>query len=173
MARPDNARHHRATLSAEEARRQQIVVLAPVHGRSLFVARHALLRAVKSRLVDDRGNGVGDDDVAKLVLADILAVGENAKHGVVLHLEALVLDAALIEQLDDIVDAHPVEIAREDLSHDRRKRFVYLIMVGIIHIIAEGRTHTVALCFDGVLRHAALDLFGKAPPNKIRHSLRE
>ena len=159
MARPDNARHHCTALSAEEARRQQIVVFAPVHGRGLFIARHALLHAVESRLVDDRGNGVGDDDVAKLILADILAVSENTKDGVVLHCKALVLDAALIEQLDDIVDAHPVEIVSEDLPHDGRKRFIDLIMVGIIHIIAEGRAHTVALCFERVLRHSALYLF--------------
>ena len=71
------------------------------------------------------------------------------------------LNSALIEQLDDIVDAHPVEIAREDLSYDGRKRLVDLIVVGIIHIVAEGRTHAVAPCFEGVLRHAALYLFGE------------
>ena len=161
MARPDNARHHRAAFAAEELCGEQIVVLAPVHGRSLFVARHSLLHAGESRLVNDRGNGVGDDDVAELVLADILAVSENTKDGVVLHCKALVLDAALIEQLDDIVDTHPVEIAGEDFSHDGRKRLVDLIVVGFVHIIAEWRAHSVALCFESVLRHTALYLFGE------------
>ena len=161
VARPDNARHHSSALSAEELCGEQIVVLAPVHCRSLFVSGHTLLYAVERCFVYDCGNGVGNYDVAEFILADILAVGENAKHGVVLHCKALVLDAALVEQLDDIVDAHPVEIAREDLSYDGRKRLVDLIVVGIIHIVAEGRTHAVAPCFEGVLRHAALDLFGK------------
>ena len=34
-------------------------------------------------------------------------------------------------------------------------------MVGVIHIVAEGRAHAVALCFERIFRHAALDLFGK------------
>ncbi len=161
MARPDNARHHCTALSAEEARRQQIVVFAPVHGRGLFIARHALLHAVESRLVDDRGNGVGDDDVAKLILADILAVSENTKDGVVLHCKALVLDATLVEMFGNVIYAHTIEIERKNFLNDGRKCFVYLIVVGIVHIIAEWRAHAVALCFERVFRHPALYLFGK------------
>ena len=157
----DDARHHCPALPAKESRREQVVILAPVHGRGFFVACHALLHGVESVFIDDCRHGVRQHDVAELVLANILAVGEDAEDGVVLHLKALMADAALVEQFDDVIDAHSVKIAREDLSHDRHKRFVDLIVVGIIHIIAEGRTHAVALCFEGVLRHAALDLFGK------------
>lgn len=34
-------------------------------------------------------------------------------------------------------------------------------MVGFVHIIAEWRAHSVALCFECVLRHTALYLFGE------------
>ena len=97
MARPDNARHHRSALTAKELCGEQIVVLAPVHCRSFFISRHTLLYAVERCFVYDCGNGVGNYDVAEFILADILAVGENAKDGVILHLEAFVLDASLVE----------------------------------------------------------------------------
>ena len=61
----------------------------------------------------------------------------------------------------NVIYAHTIEIERKNFLNDGRKCFVYLIVVGIVHIIAEWRAHTVALCFECILRHAALDLLGK------------
>lgn len=97
VARPDNTRHHRSALSAEELCGKQIVVLAPVHCRRFFIPRHTLLRTVKNFFVYNCRNGIGNYYVAELVFAYVLAVGENAKHGVVLHLKAFMLNAALVE----------------------------------------------------------------------------
>ena len=59
--------------------------------------RNTLLYAVESFFVYDCGNGIGNYYVAEFVFSDILAVGENAKHGVILHIKALMLNAALVE----------------------------------------------------------------------------
>ena len=161
VAAADDARHHCPAFPAKEARREQVIVLASVHGGGFFIACHALLHGVESFLIDNGRHSVREDDVAEFILADILAVGENAKHGVVLHLKTLMLNATLVEMFGNVIDAHSVKIASEDLSHDRRKRLVDLIAVGIVHIIAKWRAHAVALCFECVLRHPSLYLFRK------------
>lgn len=97
VARPDNARHHRSALSAEELCGKQIVVLAPVHSGSFFIPRHTLLHAIESSFVYDCGNGVGNYYVAELIFSDIFAICENTKHCVVLHFKAFMLNAALVE----------------------------------------------------------------------------
>ena len=161
VARPDNTRHHRATFAAKELCGEQIIVLAPVHSGSFFIPRHTLLHAVESFFVYNCGNGVGNYYVAELVFADILAVGENAKHGVILHLKTLMLNSALVEKFGNVIYAHTVEVERKNFLNDGRERFVDLVVVSIIHIIAEWRAHAVAFCFERIFRHPSLYLFGK------------
>ena len=96
------------SICADEFCGKQIVVLAPVHCRGFFISRHTLLHTVERCFVYDCRNGVGNYYVAELIFSDILAVGENTKHSVVLHLKTLMLNAALVEMFGNIVHAHTV-----------------------------------------------------------------
>ena len=71
------------------------------------------------------------------------------------------LNSALVEKFGNVIYAHTVEVERKNFLNDGCERFVNLIVVGIVHIIAEWRAHSVALCFESVLRHTALYLFGE------------
>ena len=71
------------------------------------------------------------------------------------------LNAALVETLGNVIYAHTVEVERKNFLNDGRKGFIYLIVVGVVYIIAEWRAHAVALCFERVFRHPALYLFRK------------
>ena len=70
--------HHNAALAAKEMCCQKIIVLASVHGGSLFVAFHSALCVIEQFFVNNCRYCLWNNDLAKLVLAYIFAVSQNS-----------------------------------------------------------------------------------------------
>lgn len=166
-------RHHRPAVTAEEPRREQIVVVLAVGGRRDGMLLHGALHFLKQFFGDERRHGVLEDDARVTVLAEIDAVGERVEHAVVG--DGLAVGAAHLFRLEIIVDLFGGIAVRAHLEHfldDGRGGFIDFEFM-VYDLIPEGHRSAVPLALEGVLLEAALDVLREVGRIEFRHAFEE
>ena len=149
-------------VAAEQLGGQQIIVLGLVTRRGLFVLRQLLLHPVKEVLRYDCGDAVRHDHIAVSELPDISPVVEYMPHAVEGHfLPPRVGEPLLVQPIHNGGNGFSAVISLEGFQHEWRGQRVDLEVLLRVDHITYGHHAAVEFALEGVVRHAANDLFGE------------
>ena len=161
-------------VAAEQLGCQQIIVLGLVTRRGLFVLRQLFLHPVKEVLRYDCGDAVRHDHIAVSKLPDIAPVVEYMPHAVEGHfLPPRVGKPLLVQPIHNGGNGFSAVISLEGFQHERRGQRVDPEVLLRVDHIAYGHHAAVELALEGVVRHAANDLFGEVSGVVFRIALED
>ena len=136
--------HRRATVPAEQLRREQELLFAAgldLPGGRFFILFQSLLHPLKCLIIYDAWHAIRDQDIVPSVFTDIPPIGKDPRDRIVIErLSVGCFETPTIQLFDDLGGLLPTAIHLKDLPDDLCTVLINLEILVLIDIIPESMT---------------------------------